>query len=367
MDTQRKAFVIMPFDVEFDSIYESLIKPSLEDAGYEVTRADSLFDQRNILKEIILGITSAHLIVADLTANNPNVFYELGLCHGLRVPTVLIAQSINDIPFDLRSYKIHIYETHFNKIKKLRDFLKEIGKKHLKSEISFGSPVVDFSPDKNSPAESGGQIPITEGKKKPSDEVEDRGFLDYLVDGETATNELTGILTRLLKDNEVLTARITRHTATMQALSRNSTAGSAGKFHKISLLVSADMNSFSKKVEDIIPFFEDTIERLAQNYLGYLNIVEADTEVDRQRLRRLRESIEALGENSVEANKGLHLFRESTLGLGEQKISKDLTRASRRQADALNGLISTLQRLEAFSTKTLAMVDDKFGEELQLM
>src|SRR6266446_10525833 len=106
MSEQPNAFVIMPFDVEFTSIYEKLIKDSLESAGYQVARADSFLDQRNILADIVRGIRSAKLIVADLTTNNPNVFYELGLCHGLGLPTILIAQSIDDVPFDLRSYKI---------------------------------------------------------------------------------------------------------------------------------------------------------------------------------------------------------------------------------------------------------------------
>jgi hypothetical protein len=41
MNEVARAFVLMPFDSEFDAIYEQLIRPALEDAGYEVTRADS--------------------------------------------------------------------------------------------------------------------------------------------------------------------------------------------------------------------------------------------------------------------------------------------------------------------------------------
>jgi len=94
MNKNPKAFVLMPFDPEFSSIYEGLIKLALEDAGYDVARADSFLDQQNILRDIIRGIATAHLIVADLTTLNPNVLYELGLCHGLRIPTILLAQSM---------------------------------------------------------------------------------------------------------------------------------------------------------------------------------------------------------------------------------------------------------------------------------
>src|SRR5688500_10577916 len=98
MKNKPLAFVIMPFDGEFDEIYESLIKMSLVDAGYQVFRADSLLDQRSILRDIVTGITKADLVVADLTASNPNVFYELGLSHALKRPTVMLAQSMNDVP-----------------------------------------------------------------------------------------------------------------------------------------------------------------------------------------------------------------------------------------------------------------------------
>lgn len=106
MNKNPQAFVLTPFDPEFSSIYEDLIKPALEDAGYDVARADSFLDQQNILRDIIRGIATAHLIVADLTTLNPNVLYELGLCHGLRIPTILLAQSMEEVPFDLRPYRI---------------------------------------------------------------------------------------------------------------------------------------------------------------------------------------------------------------------------------------------------------------------
>jgi hypothetical protein len=106
MNKDLRAFVIMPFDPEFNSIYEQLIKPSLEDAGYEVARADNIIDQQNIIRDIVVGIARADLIIADLTTTNANVFYELGLCHGLRIPTIMLAQSMDEVPFDLRSYRV---------------------------------------------------------------------------------------------------------------------------------------------------------------------------------------------------------------------------------------------------------------------
>ena len=363
MHDQPKAFVIMPFEAEFESIYSKLIKAPLVEAGYEVTRADSLLDQRNILSDIVRGITTADLIVADLTTNNPNVFYELGLCHGLGLPTILLAQSINDVPFDLQSYKILVYETHFDKIDKLRSKLKDIAEKHRTKAIEFGNPVKDFSNNASvpspTPTEKNG---ITDSCPSVED-AEEKEFLDYLVDSEKASSDLTNILTRLLKDNEIVTSRITKHAAGLQALSNNPVAGSAGKFHKIALLAASDMNNFSKKVEDMLPSFEEAISRLDENYTGSIRTADPETR-KKEDLERFVQTINGLLNGSQEAKKGMASYRDAVLGIGEKKLSKDLSRASRRQAEALNGIISNIQRVVAFCEKTLMMVDDKFADYL---
>ncbi len=364
MSEQPNAFVIMPFDVEFTSIYEKLIKDSLESAGYQVARADSFLDQRNILADIVRGIRSAKLIVADLTTNNPNVFYELGLCHGLGLPTILIAQSIDDVPFDLRSYKILIYETHFNKIEKLKSALKEIALKHREGVLVFDNPVKDFSEKSNEVIESASEVfeDATETPIEPDDENE---LLDYLDDGEIAAQGLTNVLAKLQKANEVITNRITKHAASMQALSNNPVAGSAGKFHRIALLAASDMNNFSRKVEDTLPVFEETIEKLDQNYSGFLRTTEPQTQ-DTEALTRFRTTIDSLLSGAKSANGAMHSYREAVISLAARKISKDLSRASRRQAQALDGIIANIERVEAFCERTLAMMSDKFPDSFAL-
>jgi nucleoside 2-deoxyribosyltransferase len=61
------------------------------------------------MRDIWKQINQAKVVIADLTFKNPNVFYELGLAHAIGKPVVLIAQTIDDIPFDLRSVRIVIY------------------------------------------------------------------------------------------------------------------------------------------------------------------------------------------------------------------------------------------------------------------
>ena len=112
-------FVLMPFDEEFDFVYNDFLKPAfenLEDAQFQVTRADDIGNQRSILNDIVVQIAQSDLVIADLTGCNPNVFYELGLAHALRRPVILLTQDIEDVPFDLQPYRTLEYDTHFVKI-----------------------------------------------------------------------------------------------------------------------------------------------------------------------------------------------------------------------------------------------------------
>lgn len=52
----------------------------------------------------------ARLILADLSGKNPNVFYELGLAHALAKPAILVAESMDDVPFDLRALRVLKYD-----------------------------------------------------------------------------------------------------------------------------------------------------------------------------------------------------------------------------------------------------------------
>jgi chaperonin GroEL len=64
------------------------------------------------MRDIWEQIWRARLVVADVSGANPNVNYELGLCHALGVPTILITKTIEDVPFDYRDRRCIIYNTN---------------------------------------------------------------------------------------------------------------------------------------------------------------------------------------------------------------------------------------------------------------
>ena len=105
-------FVIMPFGGWLDDYYETIYSPAIEAAGLDPHRADDLYRPSTIVNDIWAYTQKAKLLLADLTGKNPNVFYELGLAHALAKPAILVAESMDDIPFDLRALRIIVYDKH---------------------------------------------------------------------------------------------------------------------------------------------------------------------------------------------------------------------------------------------------------------
>lgn len=109
--SQREiCFTIMPFGGWLDDYYATIYRPAIEATGLEAHRADDLFRPSTIVTDIWSYTKKAKLLLADLTGKNPNVFYELGLAHALAKPAILIAESMDEIPFDLRALRIIVYD-----------------------------------------------------------------------------------------------------------------------------------------------------------------------------------------------------------------------------------------------------------------
>lgn len=155
-NAQKLCFVIMQFGAadtpEFKTnraLYESIIKPAVEEAGlgYSCKRSDDIMHPGSVIKDIVKALWDADVVIADLTGRNPNVFYELGVRHALKGRTILLTQSIEDVPFDVRSYRVIQYVSNsaagFREvIIAIREHLRDLkGQPDLRE-----SPVIDSLP-----------------------------------------------------------------------------------------------------------------------------------------------------------------------------------------------------------------------------
>ncbi len=93
-----------------DNVLNYIVKPALEELGYQVERADESTEAGSISKSVIQKILKSDLVVADLSNHNPNVFYELALRHAIAKPFVQIISKDEKIPFDIFDIRTIQYE-----------------------------------------------------------------------------------------------------------------------------------------------------------------------------------------------------------------------------------------------------------------
>ena len=148
----KNVFVIMPFgkkewiekphgygypkenEFDFDSLYSDILKPSVEELGLNIERANSSFSPGSIMEKIWTKINEAAVIITFLTSTNPNVLYELGISHTLGKPVILLTQRSQDVPTDIKSIEYIKYNGQIGKEKefkeKIQNAIREIYKNH---------------------------------------------------------------------------------------------------------------------------------------------------------------------------------------------------------------------------------------------
>ncbi|MDZ4802185.1 MAG: hypothetical protein SGI92_28845 [Bryobacteraceae bacterium] len=115
-------FVVMPFGkklipdgtarmYDFDKVYRVLIQRAVKQAGLKPIRADERTGSALIHSEMFKDLRDQAVVLADLSLDNPNVFYELGIRHVMSpAGTVLICRKGSELPFDVKLSRVIFYE-----------------------------------------------------------------------------------------------------------------------------------------------------------------------------------------------------------------------------------------------------------------
>jgi hypothetical protein len=116
-----ECFVIMPFGTkqavdgsgttyDFDKVYRVLIQRAIRESGMIPVRADERVTSALIHSDMFRDLRDRAVVLADLSLDNPNVFYELGIRHVMSANgTVLIARSGSVLPFDVKLSRVVFY------------------------------------------------------------------------------------------------------------------------------------------------------------------------------------------------------------------------------------------------------------------
>jgi hypothetical protein len=120
--SSRQVVVVMSFsrDPKLEDAYESF-QEICHEHQYECSRVDNTNSVGRIIPEIYARIKKAALVIADLTEERSNVYYELGLAQGLNKPVVVTAFKGTPLPFDVADIPTIFWEGQ----KQLKDKLRE--------------------------------------------------------------------------------------------------------------------------------------------------------------------------------------------------------------------------------------------------
>lgn len=121
------AFVVSQFGGNYDTLYADVIKPICDETGFEAIRVDEMATNSIILDDIIESIKNSAVIIADISPDNPNVFYEIGYAHAISKPTVLLCEKScrSKLPFDLSGFRTIFYDNSIGGKKYVEIQLKE--------------------------------------------------------------------------------------------------------------------------------------------------------------------------------------------------------------------------------------------------
>lgn len=131
-DSQSKPhiFVAMPFADEMDDVFHYGIQGAVNAAGFLCERADLSTFTGDVMEWVKTRISSATLVVADLSDANPNVYLEVGYAWGCGRPTVLLVRDPSQLKFDVKGQRCLVYTRIRDLETSLRSELDGL-KKHL--------------------------------------------------------------------------------------------------------------------------------------------------------------------------------------------------------------------------------------------
>ena len=107
-----RCFVIQPFDKDkFDQRYKDTFEPAIKAAGLDPYRVDKDPSVTIPIEQIEEGIKSSKICFAEITSDNPNIWYELGFAFAMGKDVVMVIEERQKFPFDIQHRQIINYKT----------------------------------------------------------------------------------------------------------------------------------------------------------------------------------------------------------------------------------------------------------------
>ncbi len=105
-----RAFIIRPFGtksgINFDAVEQLLIAPVIAGLELEGGTTGIVIEAGNIREDMFQLLLLSDVVIADISIENPNAYYELGVRHALREKRTFLIRArgmANEVPFDIKT------------------------------------------------------------------------------------------------------------------------------------------------------------------------------------------------------------------------------------------------------------------------
>lgn len=324
-----KVFVITPFGEEFLALFEKL-QYSFGDQ-FDFSNAGDMDNQQNILKDIVEGIALAEIIIADLTGLNANVFYELGLAHAMNKKVIIITQDIDDLPFDIKSYRANQYSLQFHKIPVLIEELRKLLHGAIDGQIKYGNPVSDYAPNYQNTDVSFPRGPAFQAtSEEAADEIieeGEKGFLDFIAEIETDLKSATAELTSLAAETREIGGSVSSATDDINRVKAQSGKVEATFVRNLCRKLAEPMESYANKIKLSVTNISSYWSNIENNYLALLDSKFVQNPKDTMNLRDSAKSLLDMQSTILDSNvnvEKLILSLRSNIGM-ERRLNRAIS------------------------------------------
>ena len=340
----------MPFDQEFASAYQDLIEPALSESGYAVSRADELEHHRFLLRDIVQSIEEASLIVADLTADNPNVYYELGVAHARNKPVIMMTRNIDRLPFDLKAYKVIHYSMQLSEALRAREALQSAATGLRAGTTRFSNPVSD----------SLGTDVALPTPTMANQEAE-LGILDHADNLEQHTEAMTASMTRISERTAEYSEALRKSTTEFEELA-NGSAGNPTRQQIRTLLraTTTTFNSYGAFLANENDTYQATLTPLETSLEGLLTLHTPSTAEQRREFASNLNSLSNLQEIAQGALTGLGEMSAAVDSI--PPIEQKFNQAQKKVSRGLNRLMANIERTASIVERAKELGEAKLAE-----
>ncbi|MFQ3568294.1 MAG: hypothetical protein SNJ59_15000 [Aggregatilineales bacterium] len=360
------AFVIMPPRAEFDEFYSDVITPILVDCGYEVERAQTLFDRPNALKQAVLNIYRADLVIADVTLPHAMVLYELGIAQGLLKPSLMISQRIDRLPVDLRSHRVLEYSTHYKKVSEFKGRLRAFVEEHKTGRTSFNNIVMEFLPS------------LAEAPKLLEDYIEppieatmvaspDRETMrstrpavyDFALAAVKSMERISSAARHVQEETLLLEQKLGDHIQTIRAIRSRGVSADPKQLREALNRAASTLEAYNASAVDLAPMLHSSWDQLLNSTADLIKVVSIESREDREVAVVFTSQMRTLRLTLDQCNASLEHLHQALNRI--PNISKNLNRAAGAAEQIAAEIEKELATGQSYVLSILDLLSERLG------